>query len=75
MKTTNYACKVEDIGIGLKNLTGLGYAVYDALYRGTFTPDTYEGAVFILIQEAQRLSDITDKVVNEMYGEMKNDKK
>lgn len=75
MKTKNYASTVEDISIGLRNLTGLGLAVYDALYRGTFTPEAYEGAVFILTQEIQRISDATDKIVNEMYEELKHEKK
>lgn len=75
MKIRKYAYKVEDIGIGLHNLTGLVNAVYDALYHGTFKTDAYEGAVFILTQEVQRLSDLTEKVIDEMFEEMKHEKK
>lgn len=75
MKIKNYAGTVEDISIGLRNLTGLGFAVYDALFHGTFTAEAYEGAVFILTQEIQRMSDAAEKVVNEMFEDMKNEKK
>lgn len=75
MEIRKYAYKVEEIGIGLHNLTGLGNAVYDALYHGTFTADGYEGAVFIFTQEVQRLSDLTEKVINEMYEELKHEKR
>lgn len=67
MRKKNYAAEVEDISIGLKNLTGQCYAVYDALFRGTFTPDTYEGAVFILLRETERLSELAEKIVQKMY--------
>lgn len=75
MKQKNYAAEVEDISIGLKNITGLCYAVYEALYRGAFTPDTYEGAVFILLQETQRLSDLAEEVAKNLFEEIRNEKK
>lgn len=74
MKTKNYAIEVENIGIGLRNLTGLSNAVYDSLYHGTFTPDAYEGAVFILVQETQRLSNLTEDIVKKMYEDVRHEK-
>lgn len=71
----NYAMKVEDIGHGLKNLLGLSYAVYEVLFRGSFTPETYEGAVWILLGEVERLSKMTESIYEAMYEEMKNEKK
>lgn len=75
MKTKNWASEVEDIQVGLKNLTGLSYAVYEVLFRGAFTPETYEGAVFILLKEAERLTEETEKIVKGMYEERKNEKR
>lgn len=75
MNDFNYAREVEDIAIGLKNLTGLSYAVYEALYRGAFSPDTYEGAVYILLQEAQRLSDASERLILKMFDSQKRAKK
>lgn len=75
MKTKNWAFEVEDIHVGLKNLAGLSYAVYEVLFRGAFTPETYEGAVFILLKEAERLAEETEKIVKGMYEEQKNEKR
>lgn len=74
MKTKNYAFQVEDIGNGLKNITGLSYAVYEVLFRGTFTKETYEGAVWILVHELERISELTEKIIEEMYEDMRKDK-
>lgn len=75
MNKENFAVEVEDISVGLKNLTGLCYAVYEALYRGAFTPDAYEGAVFILLQETQRLSDLSEVIVTKMFESQKSQRK
>ena len=69
MKTKNWAIEVEEIQMGLHNITGLCQAVYEVLFRGAFTPESYEGAVFIMLQETQRLSETAEKIVNEMYAE------
>lgn len=75
MGIRKHTYKVEEIGNGLNNLTGLGYAVYEAIYHGTYTPAAYEGALSILVNEIRRLSELTDEVIEEMYEELKHEKK
>lgn len=67
MKKKNWEFEVEEIELGLHNLTGLSNAVYEVIYRGVFTPEAYEGAVFILSQEIQRLYEKAQQIVAGMY--------
>lgn len=69
MKFNKFVDEVESIDLGLKNLEGLSFAIYEALFRGTFKPETYEGAVIILQEEVQRLSARAEKIVASLYEE------
>lgn len=69
MDKISFASKMEDVSVSIENLLGLGYAVYDALYSGVFTAATYEGAVFILNQEIERILDKSKALTEEMYAE------
>ncbi|MBQ5608108.1 MAG: hypothetical protein IIU86_03700 [Oscillospiraceae bacterium] len=67
MENKDYKEEMDNLSGSLKNLLGLGYAVYESIFRGAFTPATYEGAVFILIQEIQRLSEQAEMIVKDVY--------
>lgn len=71
MKFNKFVDEVESIDLGLKNLEGLSLAIYEALFRGTYKPETYEGAVIILQEEVQRLSARVEKMLTALY-EVKN---
>lgn len=69
MDKFRFASKMEDVSMSIENLLGLGYAVYDALYSWVFTAATYEGAVFILNQEIERILEKSKALTEEMYAE------
>ena len=67
MSMFDTASKIEDIAISLWGLSSLVVALQEAILHGTFTPQTYDGALFALHQSIERVEDDTRNMADQLY--------
>lgn len=63
--------KAEDLTIKTWALAGLAQAVNEAIYRGEFAPEAYEGAMFQLVRMAVEVSDETQVAIDGLFAAIK----
>lgn len=58
--------KVEDLGPQAWELASMALAIQEAIYRGTFSADAYQGAMSALVAKAEAVRDQTQAAVDEL---------
>lgn len=60
--------KAEDLTIKTWTLASMVQAVNEALYRGGFSAEAYEGAMFQLVQAAAAIRDETQEAIDDLFA-------
>ena len=60
------AGKGEDLVPGVGELASMALAIQEAIYRGTFSADAYQGAMSALVAKAEAVRDQTQQAVDEL---------
>ena len=58
--------KAEDLVPGVWELASMALAIQEAIYRGTFSADAYQGAMSALVAKAEAVRDQTQTAVDEL---------
>ena len=69
MTIRDFASKVEDIAISLWGLSSLVVALQDAMFRGTWAPQTYEGAMYALQESIEKVEADARNMADQLYEE------
>ena len=67
MSTWDTASKIEDIAISLWGVSCLVVALQDAMFHGTFAPQTYEGAMFALQEGIEKVESDARSMADQLY--------
>ena len=59
---------MENIAIRLWGISSMAVALQDAMFHGTFAPQTYEGAMFALQQSIEDVEADTRDIADQLYG-------
>ena len=58
--------KAEDLVPGVGELASMALAIQEAIYRGTFSVEAYQGAMSALVAKAEAVRDQTQQAVDEL---------
>lgn len=58
--------QVEDLGPQAWELASMALAIQEAIYRGTFSVEAYQGAMSALVAKAEAVRDQTQQAVDEL---------
>lgn len=58
--------KVEDLGPQAWELASMALAIQEAIYRGTFSVEAYQGAMSALVAKAEAVRDQTQTAVDDL---------
>ena len=58
--------KVEDLAPQAWELASMALAIQEAIYRGTFSVEAYQGAMSALVAKAEAVRDQTQQTVDEL---------
>ena len=58
--------KAEDLVPGVWELASMALAIQEAIYRGTFSVEAYQGAMSALVAKAEAVRDQTQAAVDEL---------
>lgn len=66
MSMKKAVAKAEDLVPGVWELASMALAIQEAIYRGTFSVEAYQGAMSALVAKAEAVRDQTQAAVDEL---------
>lgn len=75
MTTKEIAFRSEDLGLKTWALASVTLALNEALYHGTFGASEYEGAMYLLIQMTQEVSEEANAITESLFATLKTEPK
>ena len=66
MSMKKAVAKAEDLVPSVWELASMALAIQEAIYRGTFSVEAYQGAMSALVAKAEAVRDQTQQAVDEL---------